>query len=97
MQPSNVRLLQDIFLGDTADRIEHDPFRLVHIEVDVYQSANDVSGRVWPRLSDGGIVSFDDYGSPATPGITEFANEQRVLPDRLLLHNLSGHALVRKR
>ena len=43
-------------------------FRLAHIDVDVYQSAADVLDWVWPRLSPGGVVVFDDYGFPATPG-----------------------------
>jgi O-methyltransferase len=42
-------------------------------------------------------VVFDDYGFPATPGIAQFVDEQRGLPDRLVVHNLNGHAIVVKR
>jgi len=97
MQLGNVRLLQGIFPDDTAHRLDDDGFRMVHIDVDVYQSARDVFEWAWPRLSDGGVVIFDDYGCPATPGVTDFVNEQRGLPDRLLLHNLNGHGIVLKR
>ncbi|MBV9336569.1 MAG: class I SAM-dependent methyltransferase [Solirubrobacterales bacterium] len=97
MQLTNVKLLQGIFPDDTSDRVEDNVFRLVHIDVDVYQSARDVFRWAWPRLSEGGIVVFDDYGCPATPGVTEFVNEQRGLEDRLLLHNLNGHGIVIKR
>jgi O-methyltransferase len=94
---TNVSLLQGIFPDDTAGEVAEDRFRFVHIDVDVYQSAKDVFAWAWPRLSDGGIVVFDDYGCPATPGVTSFVNEQRGLPDRLLLHNLNGHGIVVKR
>ena len=97
MQLTNVELLQGIFPDDTADRVEERAFRLVHIDVDVYESAKDVFKWAWPRISEGGIVVFDDYGCPATPGVTEFVNEQRGLEDRLYLHNLNGHGIFVKR
>jgi O-methyltransferase len=92
-----VRLLQGIFPEDTADQVETDAFRLVHIDVDVYQSARDVFDYAWDRLSENGIVVFDDYSCAATPGVTQFVNEQRGLDDRLVIHNANGHALLIKR
>jgi O-methyltransferase len=92
-----VELLQGIFPDDTGDRAADRRFRLAHIDVDVYESAKDVFDWVWPRIEPGGIAVFDDYGFPATPGITKFVNEQRGLSDRLVLHNLNGHGLVVKR
>jgi O-methyltransferase len=94
---TNVELLQGIFPDDTASAIADRKFRLCHIDVDVYQSAADVFAWVWPRLSPGGIVVFDDYGFPATPGVTKFVDEQRGLGDRVILHNLNGHGLIIKR
>jgi O-methyltransferase len=92
-----VRLLQGIFPDDTADQVETDAFRLVHIDVDVYQGAKDVFDYAWPRLSQNGVVVFDDYGCAATPGVTKFVEEQRGLDDRLVIHNANGHALVIRR
>jgi O-methyltransferase len=97
MKLPNVRLLQGVFPEDTADQVQDDQFRLVHIDVDVYQSAKDVFTWAWPRLAEGGAIVFDDYGCPATPGVTTFVNEQRDLRDRMLLHNLNGHGIVLKR
>jgi O-methyltransferase len=94
---TNVELLQGVFPDDTGSNISDRMFRLIHIDVDVYQSAHDVFNWGWPRLSVGGVVVFDDYGCPATPGVTEFVDEQRGSDDRLLLHNLNGHAIVVKR
>jgi O-methyltransferase len=72
-------------------------FRLCHCDVDVYQSAKDVFDWVWPRLAPGGVIVFDDYGFPACPGVTKFVDEQRLLDDRLVVHNLNGHGIVVKR
>ena len=52
---------------------------------------------MWPRLAPGGVVVFDDYGFPACPGVTRFVDEQRLLDDRLVVHNLNGHGIVVKR
>ena len=92
-----VECLQGIFPDDTGDKVADQTFRLCHIDVDVYQSAKDVLDWVWPRLSPEGMVVFDDYGFPACPGITQFVDEQRMQPDRLVLHNINGHGLIVKR
>lgn len=93
----NVELLQGVFPDDTAESIADRTFRLCHCDVDVYQSAKDVFDWVWPRLAPGGVVVFDDYGFPACPGVTKFVDEQRLLDDRLVVHNLNGHGIVVKR
>jgi O-methyltransferase len=93
----NVTLLQGIFPEDTADQVTADQLRLVHVDVDVYQSAKDVFEWAWPRLPAGGVAVFDDYGFPACPGVTQFVDEQRGMSDRLVLHNLNGHGIVVKR
>lgn len=94
---TNVELLQGVFPDETADRIAGNRFRLCHCDVDVYRSAKDVFDWVWPRLEPGGMVVFDDYGFPACPGVTKFVDEQRLLGDRTVIHNLNGHGLVVKR
>jgi O-methyltransferase len=94
---TNVELLQGVFPDATGERISDRHFRLCHVDVDVYQSAADVFDWVWPRLSPGGAVVFDDYGFPACPGVTQFVDQQRGRDDRLVLHNLNGHGLVIKR
>jgi O-methyltransferase len=94
---TNVELLQGVFPDETAERIADNRFRLCHCDVDVYRSAKDVFDWVWPRLEPGGMVVFDDYGFPACPGVTKFVDEQRLLGDRTVIHNLNGHGLVVKR
>jgi hypothetical protein len=43
-------------------------FSFVHIDVDLYQSVRDALDYFYPRLVHGGIMVFDDYGFPSTPG-----------------------------
>lgn len=94
---SNARILQGVFPDETADQIPGEArFCLCHIDVDVYQSARDVFEWVWARLVPGGTVVFDDYGFEQCPGIRQFVDEQRDQSDRIVLHNLNGHAIVLK-
>jgi len=92
----NVRLLRGIFPEESGQTIADPYFRFCHIDVDVYNSARDILAWVWPRLSRGGMVVYDDYGFISTDGITALVNEQRRDRDRIVLHNLNGHAVVVK-
>ena len=44
----------------------------------------------------GGIIVYDDYGFYGCDGISRFVEEQMSLPDRVVLHNLNGHAVTVK-
>jgi len=92
----NTKILRGIFPDDTGKFVNEDKFRFCHIDVDVYQSAKDIINWVWPRMVVGGIIVFDDYGFAGSGGITKFVNEERRKNDRLVIHNLNGHAIVIK-
>jgi O-methyltransferase len=97
MAATNVRILRGVFPDETANLIERGVrFRLCHIDVDVYRSAKDVMAWIWERMVPGGIVVYDDYGFRGCEGITKYVNEQLTERDRLVLHNLNGHAIVIK-
>jgi O-methyltransferase len=96
MALKNVEVLQGIFPDATGGRIADHRFRLCHIDVDVYESAATCFAWVWPRLVQGGLVVFDDYGFYSCGGVTRFVNEMVGLDDRLIVYNLNGHALVIK-
>jgi O-methyltransferase len=68
----------------------------VHVDVDVYLSAKEVMSFVWPRMPDGGIAVIDDYGFDCCDGIRQLVDEYRGSPDKVILHNLNGHAVVIK-
>jgi O-methyltransferase len=97
MALTNVRILEGIFPVDTAEEIEDRTFRFCHIDVDVYESALHTFEWVWPRLVPGGIVVFDDYGFYSCAGVTGLVNEMRGKPDRVVIYNVNGHAVVIKR
>lgn len=91
------KILKGIFPEDTANEIAADErFGLCHIDVDVYESAKDILEWVWSKLITGGVVVFDDYGFHSCTGVTKLVEEYRDRPDRQIIHNLNGHALMIK-
>jgi O-methyltransferase len=96
LQLESVQVLQGIFPQETGKIVADRTFRLCHIDVDVYQSAREVTAWVWERLVTGGLIVFDDYGFVNEQGVTHFVNEQRSQDDRLVIYNLNGHAIVVK-
>jgi O-methyltransferase len=93
---SNFRILRGIFPEATGSEIADHRFRFCHIDVDVYQSGKDVLDWVWPRLSIGGVVVFDDFGFSSTRGIATLVHEEEGASDRVCVQNLNGHAVFVK-
>jgi O-methyltransferase len=91
-------LLVGIFPDDTGHLVDERTFRLVHIDVDVYESARQVLLWAWPRLSVGGVVVWDDYGSFQCEGVVTLGRALFDLdsPAFRLVHNLNGHLLLLK-
>jgi O-methyltransferase len=89
-------ILEGVFPDQTGRELEDRRFRFCHIDVDTYDSAKDVFEWVWDRLVPGGIVVFDDYGFWSCDGVTAYVEEISAAPDRLVLHNLNGHAVLVK-
>lgn len=56
------------FIPETFAGLEPAQIALAHIDVDIYQSIIDCLVFIWPRLSFGGFVVFDDYGFSSCPG-----------------------------
>jgi O-methyltransferase len=96
MKLENVQVLKGMFPDETAHLIPDSRLRLCHIDVDVYESAKQVFAWAWPRLVAGGIVVFDDYGFYSCSGVTRFVNEMIGEPDRVVIYNNNGHAIVVK-
>lgn len=92
----NVKILKGIFPDDTGKFVKANKFRFCHIDVDTYKSAKDIIDWIWSKIVVGGIVVFDDYGFICCRGITKFVDEQRKKKDRIIIHNLNGHAIMVK-
>ena len=76
----DVELLIGMFPDETSDQIDDVTLRLVHIDVDVYDSARDTLEWAWPRLSVGGVVIWDDYGSFQCEGVATLGRRFRGRP-----------------
>ena len=92
----NIQILKGVFPEDTAEAVTGQ-ISLLHIDVDVYESARDVLAWAMPRLPAGAVVVFDDYGFQSCDGVTRFVDEFRTShPGFRFLHNLNGHGVLIK-
>jgi O-methyltransferase len=90
----NYELLTGIFPDDFSN-FASTAIKLCHIDVDTFLSAKDIVDFVWPRITKGGAIVFDDYGFFGCEGITKFVN-QLHLKDAIFIYNLNGHGLLIK-
>jgi O-methyltransferase len=97
LELQGVTILKGIFPDATGATVADRRFRMVHIDVDVYTGAKEITEFVWPRLAPGGMIVFDDYGFLECPGVTRYVNESLGAADRIVIQNLNGHAIMIKR
>jgi len=91
------KILKGIFPNETSCLIDDEiVFGFCYIDVDVYESSKDIVDWIWSRLIKGGVIIFDDYGFHTCDGVTKFVNEQKNKSDRVVIHNLNGHAVMIK-
>ena len=75
-------------VGDTR-------FSFIHVDVDLYEPHRDAIEFFWPRLTSGGVMVFDDYGSSYCPGARQAVDEAFARTD--IVESPSGQAFVIKR
>lgn len=92
----NCEVYKGVFPKDTGKYVKDKHFRFIHIDVDVYKSAQDSVGFLWNKLVVGGLIVFDDYGFHNCDGVTTLVNEYRKRDDAIIIHNLNGHAIMVK-
>jgi O-methyltransferase len=95
---ARVQYLPGIFPEESTGWLvdEGTVFAMAHLDMDTYQSTADAFAFLWPRLSVGGLMVFDDYGFLGTEGPVRFVEEQRASPGRVTVHSLSGQAIMVK-
>lgn len=71
-------------------------FRLVHIDVDLYQPTRDSLNFFYPRLVKGGVIVMDDYGFKTCPGATRAADELAASQGIEILHLATGQGVIMK-
>jgi O-methyltransferase len=71
-------------IPETFAGLESAQIAFAHIDVDIYKSIVDCLRFIWPRLTLGGFVVFDDYGFPTCPGartaVDEFFLREACVP-----------------
>lgn len=66
----HVGKIPDTFGNETDKKIS-----FAHIDVDIYQSVLDCCKYIYPRLSPGAVMLFDDYGYSSCPGARQAVDE----------------------
>ena len=56
------------FIPDSFRGHEQRRFAFAHVDVDIYRSIYDCCEFIYPRLNNGGLMLFDDYGVASCPG-----------------------------
>ena len=81
---SKVCVFRKGFIPETFIGLESEKIAFAHIDVDIYQSIIDCLNFIWPKLSLGGFIVFDDYGFPSCPGarvaVDEFFQRETCIP-----------------
>jgi O-methyltransferase len=84
------------FIPETFAGLESSQIAFAHIDVDIYRSVLDSVAFVWPRLSVGGILVFDDYGFPTCRGARIAVDEFFAATNHKPLCLPTGQAIVFK-
>lgn len=64
----NVVLVKGLF-PESGKPYKDQKFDFVHIDTDFYEAVKQSLKWFWPRISEGGIIVFDDYKWPNCPGV----------------------------
>lgn len=82
---NNVVLVEGIFPTTSGHAVENEKFKLVHLDVDSYQSTKECLEFFLPRMVSGGVIISDDYNNPTTKGVNK-AVDEFVSQHNLTLH-----------
>jgi hypothetical protein len=77
--------------------VEELRFALVHVDVDLYEPTRDAVEFFYPRLSPGGMLICDDYGSAYCPGAKRAVDEFFADKPERVLALPTGQSVVIKR
>jgi O-methyltransferase len=84
------------FIPATFAGLKVDKVCWAHIDVDIYQSVCDCIGFIYPKLSPGGFMIFDDYGFPSCPGARRAVDESFAHSAEVPICLPTGQCLVVK-
>lgn len=82
------------WIPERFNDIADNRFRLVHVDVDLYQPTRDSLEFFYPRLVEGGVIVMDDYGFLTCPGAKRAADEFAASIGKRVLHLPTGQGVI---
>jgi O-methyltransferase len=67
-----------------------------HVDVDIYQSVHDCIEFIYPKITPGGFMLFDDYGFPSCPGARRAVDEAFASRSEVPICLPTGQCLIIK-
>src|SRR5690606_12191147 len=83
-------------IPERLNEVDGIQFRLVNIDVDLYEPSRDAVEFFDPRLSTGGVIVCDDYGSELCPGAKCAMDEAAARFGTTVVHLTTGQGLIFK-
>lgn len=71
---TQIRLVPGFF-HESLKKFPDRSIALLHLDCDLYQSYRDALTALFPKVAEGGIVLFDEYGKPPWPGAKRAVDE----------------------
>jgi hypothetical protein len=84
------------WIPDRFGEVAGQRFRVVHIDVDLYEPTRASLEFFYPRLVPGGVILMDDYGFATCPGATRAAHEFAERHAVGILHLATGQGVIVK-
>jgi O-methyltransferase len=71
----NIRFHLGVFPDSLTPDATSARYCFVHVDADIYRSVLDSCAFFYPRLANGGMILFDDYGFASCPGVRKAVDE----------------------
>lgn len=85
------------WIPETFAAIEHERFRLAHIDVDLYEPTLESLRFLYPRLNAGGVIVLDDYGFTNCEGAYTAVQEYMSDKKEYVVNCPTGQGIIVKR
>jgi dTDP-glucose pyrophosphorylase len=83
-------------IPETFEGLEDAKLRFVHVDLDLYDAIRATLDFVYERVVRGGVIVFDDYGSPSCPGARAAVDEFFEGKPEVPIVQATGQALLFK-
>ena len=85
------------WIPETFAGIEDESFTFVHLDLDLHDPIVDSLNFIYPRLAQGGVIVFDDYGFASCPGARKAVDQFFSNTKENILVLSTGQAIIEKR